>query len=82
MQALRHFSTLKRVTRGMEIVEIHQKFVEQNGDYITNENWLNAMFVPDPAAAVNEFGADVAMDNGIAGLKIPKRTDWQRSSYG
>ena len=70
MRALRHFSTLKRVTRGMEIVEIHQQFVEEGGaDYITNDNW-NAMFVPDPAAAVNEFGADVAMDNGIAGLKI------------
>ena len=70
MRALRHFSTLKRVTRGMEIVEIHQQIVEQGGsDYIMDDNW-NAMFVPDPAAAVNEFGADVAMDNGIAGLKI------------
>lgn len=70
MRALRHFSTLKRVTRGMEIVEIHQQFVEEGGaDYIMNDDW-NAMFVPDPAAAVNEFGADVAIDNGIAGLKI------------
>ena len=70
MRALRHFTDLKRVTRGRELVLAHQNIVDQSGDdYLTNPDWLS-VFVPDAKAATLEFGDDVAMDYGIRALKI------------
>ena len=70
MRALRHFTDLKRVTRGREMILAHQNIVEQNGDkYVKNKDWLN-VFVPDAKAATLEFGDEVAMEYGIRALKI------------
>jgi hypothetical protein len=70
MRALRHFTDLKRVTRGREIVLAHQNIVDQSGDnYIKSKDW-QSVFVADAKAANLEFGEDVTIDYGIRALKI------------
>lgn len=70
MRALRHFTDLKRVTRGREIVLAHQNIVDQSGDnYINSKDW-QSVFVADAKAANLEFGEDVTIDYGIRALKI------------